>query len=498
MKDIFNKIGIAALSALAFTACTPESFDEPNEANVPLVEDYETVVDVDQDTNIATFRLVDKDGNMAKEVYPIWQITTTTTKQVTYDGYKTGTIVLAGTYSYTMQVGNKHGISDGTKTGTFTINTTRYDFTDFVSKLTDGGTKEWRIYSAKAGHMGCGESVTNPTNWWSAGANDKEGQGIYDDLVSFTAGTESAATGAYSYSAGDDGTTFINNGTTELGAPGSGDDISLVCVGQYGAQTNAEYSLGYDADLDCVTITLPAKTLFPYMASNAMMDGSYTFYVTDINTKTMTCVLKLEGICWQFILVNGEDEETSTDFDTNLVNWCDAASDLNLGKAFNETGTMTFWFSDANWSEIKSNAVNFSYADGVYTITPNVTTYSEWQGQCTIKETALNVEAGEYYDFSCKVVASAAVDRVTIKINKDPEDTEGNDVNYLFYKNNFSLKKGENILRFAKVTPMNYADKDNIVPTSFNSAKFVFDIGGCAAGVELRLSDIIVQKHNPK
>lgn len=478
------------LAGLAMIACSPEDYSGVD-GNIPQISDYTPVVTVDQDNNIATFNIVDKNGNEPVGVYPIWEITTTTTTKTTVNGYKTPTIILAGDYTYTLKVGNRNGISAQSVDGTFTINTTRYDFSDFVSKLTDNSTKEWRIYSAQAGHMGCGESITNPANWWSAGAEDKSAEGIYDDRVTFTANADKLAEGTYTYSAGDDGLTFCNTGVTTLGITGSSADYSTPCVGVNGAQTTATYSLAYDSSLDMVTITLPAKTLFPYMASDAQMSGAYTLYVSDINTKTMTCVLALESICWQFIFVNGEDAETT--FDVNQINWCETNDAENIGNAFNQTGTMNFWFADANWSQVDDP--DFSYVDGVYTITTKTASAAEWQGQCSIPTTAVNVEAGEFYDFSCKIIASEAVDRITIKINKDPDDDPAGDVNTLFYKNNFSLKAGENTLRYAKITPTNTSTKES---TSFDQAKFVLDIGGCAAGVTLKLSDIIIQKHNPK
>ena len=489
MKNIFKYMAGVLIAGFAMTACSPEDFSGASQDGLPKLADYKAAGTVDQETNRVTFNIVDAQGQNPKGVYPIWVINISPIVKTTVNGYQTGLVPLAGEYSYSLQVGNKNGISDGTIEGTFTINTTRYDFSDVVSKLTNKATKEWRVYSAKAGHLGCGESPKAPAGWWSAPAEDKVSEGIYDDRITFTAG-EKLAEGAYKYSAGEDGLTFCNKGVTTLGVTAAEADYSTACVGVNGALSEATYNLGYNAELDCVTITLPAKTLFPYMADDAQMNGAMTYIITDLNSKTMTLVIELSGISWQIILVNGDDEAVEEAFDPELVNWCAVDAPENLGAGFNTKGEMTFWFAAADWQQIGDP--EFSYADGVYTVTTKDATVEPWQGQCVIGEVPLTIEGEEFYDIACKVVASVSVDRFTVKVNKDP-DVEG-DPNALFAKVDVVLKKGENILRFAKRTGIN-SDGD---PVSFEQGKFIVDLGGTPAGVKIEISDIIIQKHNPK
>ncbi|NDV59123.1 hypothetical protein [Bacteroides sp. 519] len=488
MKNSLKYIAGVLIAGLAMTACSPEEFTGASEAGIPKLADYKPVVSVDQETNIATFSITTNDGEAAKGVYPIWTINADKTIKTTVNGYRTAVITLAGDYTYSLKVGNKNGISDASTEGLFTINTTRYDFSDAVSKLTNKDTKEWRVYSAKTGHLGCGPSPTDPAGWWAAGEEEKAREGMYDDRISFTTG-EKLSEGTYKYSAGEDELTFCNAGVTTLGVTGAEGDYSTPCVGVNGALSEVTYNLGYNAELDCVTITLPAKTLFPYIANDAQMNGEITYLVTELTSKTMTLVIDLPGISWQIILVNGDDEAVEEGFDPEKVNWCTVDAPENLGAGFNTKGEMTFWFADSGWAQIGDP--DFSYADGVYTITTKDATSDPWQGQCTIKEVPLNIEGGEYYDIACKVVANVSVDRFTVKVNKDP-DVDG-DPNALFAKTNVVLKKGENILRFAKVTGMNGND-----PVSFDQAKLIFDLGGTPADVTIQISDIIIQKHNPK
>lgn len=488
MKNIFKYMAGVLVAGLAMTACSPEEFDGASQDGVPRLADYKPVVTVDQETNIATFSITTNDGQAPKGVYPIWTINADKTYKSTISGYRSSAIALAGDYTYSLKVGNRNGISDASVEGVFTINTTRYDFSSTVTKLTNNETKEWRVYSSKPGHLGCGP-FENPAEWWSAGPEDKAAEGIYDDRITFTVITGKIAEGAYAYNAGEDGLTFCNKGVTTLGVTGASEDYSASCVGVNGALSEVTYTLGYNADIDCVTITLPAKTLFPYMADDAQMNGAMTYVITELTSKTMTLVIELSGISWQIILVNGADEAVEDVFDPEKVNWCAVDAPENLGAGFNTKGEMTFWFADAGWAQIGDP--DFSYADGVYTITTKDATVEPWQGQCIIGEVPLAIEGGEYYDIACKVVANVDVDRFTIKVNKDP-DAEG-DPNALFYKGDVVLKKGENILRFAKKTGLNGKD-----PVSFDQGKLVFDLGGAPADVTIQISDIIIQKHNPK
>ena len=104
------------------------------------------------------------------------------------------------------------------------------------------------------------------------------------------------------------------------------------------------------------------------------------------------------------------------------MNWCAVDAPENLGAGFNTKGEMTFWFAAADWQQIGDP--EFSYADGVYTVTTKDATVEPWQGQCVIGEVPLTIEGEEFYDIACKVVASVSVDRFTVKVNKDP-DVEG-------------------------------------------------------------------------
>ena len=166
------------------------------------------------------------------------------------------------------------------------------------------------------------------------------------------------------------------------------------------------------------------------------------------------------------------------------VNWVAVDSPDNLGAGFNTRGEMQFWWADAGWSQIGNP--QFSFADGVYTITANSATVSEWQAQNSIHDVALPIEPGQLYDIRAKLVASDNLARYTFKICD-----EGDDNNTLTYNGSLALEAGENILEIVGAKCVKDGED-----SGFSTAKLFIDLGGCPEGFELQLSDIIVQKHS--
>ena len=172
--------------------------------------------------------------------------------------------------------------------------------------------------------------------------------------------------------------------------------------------------------------------------------------------------------------------------DEPTVDWVDVNSADNLGAGFNTAGTMSFWWADAGWSQIADPT--FSYSNGVYTITADNATVSEWQAQCTITGVPLHIEKGQAYDVRVTITTNMDLGRATVKVNKDPDVT--NDPNTLCYNGAFALEDGENVLEFVGVVAKNNGEE-----IEFDQGKIVFDFGGCPAGFQAQISDIIIQKH---
>ena len=172
--------------------------------------------------------------------------------------------------------------------------------------------------------------------------------------------------------------------------------------------------------------------------------------------------------------------------DEPSVEWVDVNSPDNLGAGFNTAGAMSFWWADAGWQQIADPT--FSFADGVYTIHADNGTVSEWQAQCSINGVPLVIEQGQAYDVRVTITTNMELGRATVKVNKDPDIT--NDPNTLCYRGDFVLEDGENIIQFVGVVAKNGADE-----ISFDQGKMIFDFGGCPAGFEAKISNIIIQKH---
>lgn len=474
MNKIFKTIGLSlmALVAMTFAACSSEDFSGANQSGMPNVADANYSVTVDQSTNYVTFAF------NSPGMYPIWTIDG---KTYTDPGLKRF-YAIEGDYTYSLKVGNANGVSDGEVTGTFHINETRYDFSPTLKNLTDGGTKEWRIYSAKKGHMGCGPA-SNPIEWWCANPEDKKDNTIYDDRITFTIPADGKTpSGEYTYSSGEDGHIFVNKGVEHYATnPHNDSDYDTP-----ESPMTSTYELGYNVAEDLVTLTLPAGTLFPYIASDAQFTEATTFRVTDINSKTMTLVLDLDGISWQFILVNGADEAPDESFDPEKVNWADVNSPLNLGAPFNTKGEFTFWWATNGWASGGDGTQDptFSYADGVYTLTTTSAGSETWQGQCSMI-CPINIEAGQFYDFSIDFNSSVAKENVTFKF---AEGAEGDPNPIIEEVGSVKVKKGANKIQFAK----------RVAPASFANGKLIFDFGIREAGETYEISNIIIQKHNPK
>ncbi len=181
---------------------------------------------------------------------------------------------------------------------------------------------------------------------------------------------------------------------------------------------------------------------------------------------------------------NDDGTVLPTDPDKPTVNWVAVDSPDNLGAGFNTAGSMEFWWADGGWSQIGNP--QFSYSNGVYTIIANDATAAEWQAQCSIHNVSLPIEPGQLYDIRAKIESSEDLGRFTFKICEESDDN-----NTLIYNGGLTLEAGENFVEFVGVKCQR-----NKEDSGFGTAKLFIDLGGCPAGLEIRLSDIIVQKHS--
>ena len=103
---------------LAMTACAQEDIFEPSAAGIPQASDYTIGISVDE-FNTVELNILDKNGQRATGVYPIWYVNESQrpSTALTYRDL----ITVAGEYPVEMKVGNANGVSEGSVNGTIVI-----------------------------------------------------------------------------------------------------------------------------------------------------------------------------------------------------------------------------------------------------------------------------------------------------------------------------------------------------------------------------------------
>ena len=460
MKNLF-KYSIGALFAgLAMTACSPEDFSGADPNGVPTVSGTDFQMTVDQETNqmIATY-------TPAPGTYPIWIMNGTQYSTLQEVGYQNPE---AGDYTIELKLGNRNGFSQGTVSKTFTFNETKVDYSADFRRITG---KEWRIANKEVAHMGCGPAGTAGTEWWSAQPNDKKDFGVYDDRITFTADTRKG--GTYSYSAGADGKTYVNTGTTKWGSEPA--DFDAV-IGDQTTTWSFEVYEWQDAEGNVskqTYIQLAANTAFPYISSDAQYENP-KFRIETLTATKMVLVYDApdRSIAWRFILTSAADERLVEEqgFDAN--------SDFNLWKSV--TPDATFYFAP-NWSPDRTAEMQATYTDkgNDYSVTVPDAAFDRWQAQMHLHTTGVETSAANHYDFSCIFVADADIDGVTVKVTNEADNEAIIDVD------NISLKAGKEYVFW----------KSDVEGKDLSPVKIVFDFGHATGATNISVSNIVLKDH---
>lgn len=440
---IYGAIGALALP-LALSSCSPDDIDGLNENNLPLAEQAQVRVDVDQETNQVTFNM-DGEG-----IYPIWYMTWENANPYsTVNGYSK-IVNAAGDYVLNYRVGNRNGMSRGMGSTTFHIDNSLVNFDMYLTMLSG---KTWRIASGEAGHIGCGEPGTDGLNWYSAQPNEKEGTGLYDDELTFSSDY------TYTYSPGGDGLVFVNTGCTVMpGNPGDGNDFDA----QAEPQTSTFELVGEGDD---VYLVLPAGTLFPYISC----DGQYNnprFRIESITGSRLVLIYENADIAWHFILTSAAGEETFDGFDPN--------SDFNMFKSCQYNIT---YYYDPGWAGQIADPV-MTQDGNSYTVSLPTATNEKWQAQMLF-HTDMTTSAAANYDFSCKLMSTTDHGNVTVKLC----DTDNSGSYY--FEETVSLKAYEEYVFY----------KSDMPGIDMSKVDIVFDFGGNAENTDVTISNIVLKDH---
>ncbi len=467
MKNLFiYSIGVL-LTGVMMTACSPESFDGADPNGIPSVSDVDFSINVDQETNQMIATYTPQPGT-----YPVWIINGTTYSTLQEVGYQNPE---AGSYTIDLKLGNRNGFSQGVVSKSFTFNETKIDYSADFKRLCG---KEWRIANREVAHMGCGPAGTDGAGWWSAQPDDKKDFGVYDDRITFTADTRKG--GSYTYSAGEDGMTYVNVGTKW----GAGADADIdVALGNQTSTWSFEVYDWEDADGNVskqTYIQLAANTLFPYISGDAQYENP-KFRIEELTAKKMILVYDApdRSIAWRFVLTNGEDEPDNND--TPSADW-DYASGANLWKSVDD-GTLFeafgYWFADDSWTALPTQPEATHNGD-VYELTiPEGTGGSQWQGQFHI-DTKLTASAAKAYNFYLVMEADSDCPGVTFKL------TDAGDSNFFIEERNDVKADVPFVLKREGVTLKEGKDADAI--------RLFFDFGGAPAGTHIKISKIYFEE----
>lgn len=492
MKKNILYIGSLLLMLVTMAACSPEDYPGINVNDVPSSFDgvKYTVTTEDYDSYTLVKFVFSSDN---KDLYPIWNVQNAVGVKTTATEFEVREYV-KGTYNYTLQLGNRNGVSDVIASGSYDIARTTFDFEPYVSALTRGASdKQWRIYASKAGHLGCGPvakddgSPSKGNEWWSAGPNEKIDNTIYDDFVIFADGGDGSFSGDYVYDPGPNGYMFINHDVTKVPGctTGLNDDYDM-------ATSRQESHYAMTVVNDHAAIVLDAETLFPFVTSDDQYENPVFEILNGDEFQANGKVLELKytkpdnSIAWHFLLVNGEDEAQEEAFDINKVDWVDVTSTDNILKSWNEAlPNYTSTWSNWSWADDVAGHPTVTFANGIITTVwpQEVANWEYWHGYINLLSD-LTVDASNSYDFSITLEADKSIDGVLVKLESDPESGTP-----LFEEKDIALPAGESVkVQLGKLP----AEID------YTKTQVLVALKGAGAGTTLTIKDIILQTHREK
>ncbi|MBO4826059.1 MAG: hypothetical protein J5506_02320 [Prevotella sp.] len=440
--------------SVALTACSPESFDGPDQNGIPSISGVDIDMNVDQTVNQATFKVT----NMPPATYALWVVNGSmysTLNPMSWANNK------AGTYDVELRLGNRNGFSQGSISKTFTFDNSQVDLTPYITRI----SRTWRINYAEQGHMGCGEPGTDGSNWWSAAPNDKADWGVYDDRLTFD------ANGGYTYDPGDGGTVYVNNGCSlfpEYNTLVQDDGSKIDFTAPVDVQ-NASYH--FDVDGDKIVLRLSPNTLFPYISSDDQY-ANPVFTVTKLTNSEMELLYEGNGITWRFMLTSKEDGNAP-------FMGFKAKSEFNMWRDI--TPVMTGYYNpDPGWGNEQTPAFEslFKLGNNDYDVTIPQECFAEWQAQVHF-HTNLSTSAANHYDFSVILSTDRDIDGVVIKLTNE-DDSES-----IIDEHNVNLKAGEDYVFW----------KSDLEGKDLSPVKLVFDFGHATGETHVNIKNIVLKDH---
>lgn len=198
MKSII-KYFCLALAAVVIAGCSPEEFNK-DLGPVPTSEQVKiTAAPSAENPNIINFT-----NETPGTITAVWDLGNGETGT---GNTAKGSYAVQGDYTVKLTVFTSGGYASNTltvhiaETNVAMLNREDYNFLTGGAAAVNG--KTWRIEGETKGHMGVGPIGAATPEWWSAPANDKANEGLYDDRMTFNLN-------GFAYTYNNNGDTFAN------------------------------------------------------------------------------------------------------------------------------------------------------------------------------------------------------------------------------------------------------------------------------------------------
>lgn len=458
---------MAAGTPVLVTSCSESDYYNVDINGVPEAADYQdnVIVTVDQETNTATFSF------NGKGVYPVWiqDGSTYSTTPVFSKYYRK-----AGDYTIECKVGNGNGVSQGTISKTFHIDKTR--MTGFAGYDYDSDFNLW----TKQEHNPADVSFYYAPGWAQLPDPAFSFNGAELKLTLPTATTEQWQAQMHvktqiSVPAGElvDGSIIVTSNV---------DLANVTCkIHPDGDDTNAFYPSEYGNKNSDKSISVNAgePKAFFFHDLPAPVDMNNLVWTFDFGG----CPDNTEVIIENFVFKKSSDNDGTVIPDAPKEEepvWVGVNSEQNL--FFGQTITPSFYYAPG-WAQIADPGFKDN-GDGSYSVTLPEATFERWQAQVTLNTAIVIPDATKQYDFCCTVEINNPTN-VMYKLVQTDEDGIKHDGNFFFAEE----EQTEGVHKFwrTKVTP---------AEGPMHAVSLFLDFGGCAAGTEVTISNIILQEHH--
>lgn len=460
MKNIISSVCALCLGALLciLPACSADSYGHIDPNGRPDANDIDATVLVDQETNTYTLILNNKG------YYPVWTVNVGKTPKVSSQNGFSGVIAEAGTYLVEVRMGNKNGLSQGSKVYEIVIEKNLGGL--FKGFVYDSDFNLWK----KCNLLSYDTWFAN--NEWNA------------DVVTQPA---------------------IDLDNEEMSFKLPKDMGSQQWQGQLHIKTDMSCSAGKHYDFSIYFESEAAHPGITVKLHPTGDDGTYffeskitleagvgkAFYVSDVegfDASELTLTLDFAGGAGEtgITMSNIVFKDHADDDGTVLPPAVEFDDARNIFNGFN-VAKITTWFANNDWNAdaIAQPTINPT-SDGYYFTMPEGVGYTQWQGQVHFWSD-VETSADKRYDFCATITSTKDCPKVTLKIQKgDALGADGSgDDDVFFVVAEFPVKAD---------IPYTYYFED-LPGIDTKNVQVCADYAGTPGGAEITVSNIHLQEH---